>query len=375
MHAVSLGEANAATPLVTQLMKQQPNLRILMTTMTSTGLERVIKTFGDNVGHFYAPYDYSFAVRRFLHRVRPKILVLIETEIWPNIIHFCAKDDIPVVMLNVRLSSKSRQNYEKIGWLTHPTLREIQKFGVQSDEHRERLLSLGVHPSSVHKTGNMKFETKLAAGVHEVAEAIRQEWGHDRLVVVAGSTHEREEDLLLDIFRQLKKIYSELLLVIAPRHPERVDGVCRIVTKSGYTLLRRTEQHGRLSSRVDILVADTLGELPVLYAAADIALVGGSLLRGLGGHNILEPCAVGVPVIFGPFMPNFEEISQLTIASGAGIQIQDITELQEELLKLLRDPNLRSSMGECGVKMIRQNSGATQRSLEILRPLMKKYIG
>ena len=377
VHAVSVGEANAATPLVAQLIKQQPNLRILITTMTSTGLERVITTFGNKVGHFYAPYDYSFAVRSFIHKVRPKMLVLIETEIWPNIIHFCAKDDIPVIMLNVRLSSKSRRNYQKFGWLTHPTLHQIQQFGVQSENHRERLISLGVHPSLVHKTGNMKFETKLAAGVHEIAEALRQEWGHDRLVVVAGSTHEHEEGLLLDIFDQLKKIYRELLLVIAPRHPERFDEVCQIVTKSGHTLLRRTEQHGRLSSRVNILVADTLGELPVLYAAADVAFVGRSLLRGSGGggQNILEPCAVGVPVIFGPFMRNFEEISQLTIASGAGIQIQDIRELQEELSKLLCDPNLRSSMGECGIKMIRENSGATQRSLQILRPLMKKYIG
>ena len=371
VHAVSLGETNAATPLVTQLIEEQPKLRILMTTMTSTGLERVIKTFGNNVGHFYVPYDYSFAVRSFLDKVRPKMLVLIETEIWPNIIHFCSTGDIPVVMLNVRLSSKSRDNYQKIGWLTRPTLHKIQKFGVQSEEHRERLLSLGVPPSSVSKTGNMKFETKLAAGVHEVAEAIRQEWGHDRRVVVAGSTHEHEEGLLLDIFQKLKKVHRELLLVIAPRHPERFDGVCRIVTKSGCTFLRRTEQHGRLSSMVDILVADTLGELPVLYAAADVALVGGSLLRGLGGHNILEPCAVGVPVIFGPFMPNFEEISQLTITSGAGIQIQDIRELEQELSKLLCNPNLRSSMGECGIKMIRENAGATQRSLEILQPLMK----
>ena len=374
IHAVSLGEANAATPLVRRLMRQKPGIRILITTMTATGLERVVKTFGDNVGHFYAPYDYSFAVRRFLDKVQPKILILIETEIWPNIIHCCNERDVPIVMLNVRLSSKSKRNYQRVAWLTQPTFRRIEKFGVQSEIHLERLIDLGVHPSSVHKTGSMKFETKLAAGTHEIAEAIRQDWSHHRLVVVAGSTHEGEEDLLLSIFQQLKTCHKELLLVIAPRHPERFDGVCRIVTRSGFTLLRRTEQHGTLPNNVDILVADTLGELPVLYGAADVAVVGGSLLHGLGGHNILEPCGVGVPVIFGPFMPNFEEISQLTIESGAGIQIQDIADLQIQLSNLLNNPNLRSSMGECGVKMIGENSGATERSMQILQPLIDKFV-
>jgi len=372
IHAVSMGEANAATPLVHALLKRQPDFRILITTMTPTGSERVIKTFGKSVSHCYAPYDYYFSVQRFLKQARPKILVLIETEIWPNMIHSCTAHSVPVVMLNVRLSKKSQRNYQRIAWLSRPTLRHIKKFGVQSDKHRRRLIDLGVQPSSIHKTGSMKFETQLSAGAREIAEAVRHDWGHDRLVIVAGSTHEGEEKILLDIFQQLKTTHRDLLLVIAPRHPERFDGVLRLVTRSGFNLLRRTEQHGALPNSIDILIADTLGELPVLYSAADIALVGGSLIRGLGGHNILEPCSVGVPVVFGPFMPNFEEISQLTTDSSAGIQVQNPRELQIKLSMLLDDPNRRSSMGKRGIRMIEENSGATERSLNILLPLIDK---
>jgi len=287
-----MGETNAATPLVHELLRRYPNLRILITTMTPTGSDRVVSTFGDSVGHSYAPYDYSFAVQRFLNRVRPGVLVLIETEIWPNTIHLCSSRNVPVVMLNVRLSEKSSRNYQRIAWLSRPILHRIQRFGAQSEEHRQRLIDLGVQPSAVHRTGSMKFEIKLAAGVREVAEAVRQGWGRDRLVIVAGSTHEGEEDILLRIFQQLKVTHSELLLVIAPRHPERFDVVFRLAARSGLVTSRRTEQQGTLPNTVDILVADTLGELPVLYSAADIAFVGGSLIRGLGGHNIVEPCAV-----------------------------------------------------------------------------------
>ena len=369
-----MGETNAATPLVHELLRRHPNLRILITTMTPTGSKRVVSTFGDTIGHSYAPYDYSFAVKRFLDRVRPGILVLMETEIWPNTIHLCSARNVPVVMLNVRLSEKSHRNYQRIAWLSRPTLQRIQQFGAQTEKHRKRLMDLGVQASAVDRTGSLKFETKLAAGVREVAEAIRQDWGRDRLVIVAGSTHEGEEEILLRIFQKLKVTHGELLLVIAPRHPERFDTVFRLVVRSGLVASRRTEQQGNLSNTVDILVADTLGELPVLYSAADIAFVGGSLIRGLGGHNILEPCAVGVPAVFGPVMPNFEEISRITIAAKAGVQARDSRDLEIQLSTLLSTPNLRSSMGERGLRVVAENSGATERSLQILLPLIDHRI-
>ena len=370
IHAVSLGEANASVPLIQKLIQKYPDLRIFVTTMTPTGLERIKEIFGNHVGYSYAPYDYSFAISKFMSRVKPKILILIETEIWPNMIDFCKKADVPVVMLNMRLSSTSTKNYQRIAWLTKKTLLQITSFGVQSEKHCERLATLGVKRSSIHRTGSMKFEMKLAAGVHEIAEAVRQDWGHDRLVITAGSTHDGEETMLASIFHELKNIHQELLLVIAPRHPERFHGVCRLLERNRLNFLRRTEQHGALPRTVDILVADTLGELPVLYGAADIAIVGGSFISGLGGHNILEPCSVGVPVIFGPFMPNFEEISQLAVEANAGIQVQNKEGLRTTLSKLLMDPNLRSSMGDYGVKMIEKNSGATELSMKILQPML-----
>ena len=374
LHAVSMGETNAATPLVHELLRRHPDLRILITTMTPTGSDRVFSTFGDSVGHSYAPYDYSFAVQRFLNRVQPGVLVLIETEIWPNTIHLCSVRNVPVVMLNVRLSEKSRRNYQRIAWLLRPTLHRIERFGVQSEKHRQRLIDLGVQPANVYRTGSMKFETKLAAGVREVAEAVRQDWGRDRLVIVAGSTHEGEEEILLRIFQQLKSTHSELLLVIAPRHPERFDAVFRLAARSDLVTSRRTEQQGTLPNTVDILVADTLGELPVLYSAADIAFVGGSLIRGMGGHNILEPCAVGVPAVFGSVMPNFEEISHIATTSKAGIQARDPRDLEVQLSMLLSNPNLRASMGERGIGMVAENSGATEQSLQILLPLIDHRI-
>ena len=374
LHAVSMGETNAATPLVHELLRRHPDLRILITTMTPTGSDRVFSTFGDSVGHSYVPYDYSFAVQRFLNRVQPGVLVLIETEIWPNTIYLCSVRNVPVVMLNVRLSEKSRRNYQRIAWLLRPTLHRIERFGVQSEKHRQRLIDLGVQPSNVYRTGSMKFETKLAAGVREVAEAVRQDWGRDRLVIVAGSTHEGEEEILLRIFQQLKSTHSELLLVIAPRHPERFDAVFRLAARSDLVTSRRTEQQGTLPNTVDILVADTLGELPVLYSAADIAFVGGSLIRGMGGHNILEPCAVGVPAVFGSVMPNFEEISHIATTSKAGIQARDPRDLEVQLSMLLSNPNLRASMGERGIGMVAENSGATEQSLQILLPLIDHRI-
>lgn len=370
LHAVSMGETNAATPLVQELLQRRPNLRILITTMTPTGSDRVVSTFGDSVGHYYAPYDYLFSVKRFLNRVKPRVLILIETEIWPNTIHLCSLRNVPIVMLNVRLSKKSCRNYQRIAWLSRPTLHRIQRFGAQSEEYKERLIKLGVQPSAVRRTGSMKFDIQLAAGVREVAEAVRHDWGRDRLVVVAGSTHDGEEEILLRIFQELKAVHSELLFVIAPRHPERFDTVFRLAIRSGLATSRRTKQTGTLPNTIDILIADTLGELPVLYSAADIAVVGGSLISGLGGHNILEPCAVGVPVIFGSFMPNFEEISHIATTSKAGIQVQDSRDLEAQLSILLSDPNLRASMGERGIAMIKQHSGATEQSLQILLPLI-----
>ena len=372
IHAVSVGEVNAATPLVQRLLDEKHNLDVLITTMTPTGAQQVVDAFGNQVRHRFAPYDYPFAIRRFLDRFSPKLLVLMETEIWPNMIRLCHQQAIPVVMANVRLSARSAKGYRSVLPLVREGLNQISLFATQSEADRQNLLTLGVAESRTHRTGSMKFEIKMPASVNEVAHAVRRDWSPNRPVVVAGSTHEGEEDLLLRTFQSLLNDFPDLLLVIAPRHPERFESVAKLVARQGLKASRRTMQSGGLDSAVQIQIADTMGELPVLYAAADIAVVGGSLIpiRGIGGHNILEPCAVGVPVIFGSNMGNFLEISDIALRTGAGFQVGDQGDLIACLKRLLNDAPLRGAVGEAGRKMVEQNTGATQKTCELILPLL-----
>ncbi len=328
IHAVSVGEVNAATPLITNLLNARPDCRILVTTMTPTGSERVRSTMDQQVTHCYAPYDYPFAVARFLQRTSPDILILMETEIWPNIIAQCDRMGTKVLMTNVRMSEKSRRGYARILPVIGRALAKVSEFGVQSDSDRQRLIDLGISPNRVTRTGSMKFETNLPPSLREVAEAVRRDWGRDRSVIVCGSTHDGEESLLLGLFKD----------------------------------------------SVSVQIADTMGELAMLYAAADIAIVGGSLIRikGIGGHNILEPCAVGVPVIFGPYMRNFSEISQLALTRQAGFQIDGRETLKAQVCTLLRDADLRATTGENGIRMVSENTGATDCTLNLILPYLNQ---
>ena len=269
-------------------------------------------------------------------------------------------------------SERSAKGYRSILPLVREGLNQISLFATQSEADRQNLLSLGVAKSKTHRTGSMKFEIKMSASVNEVAQAVRRDWSPNRPVVAAGSTHEGEEDLLLSAFQSLLNDFPDLLLVIAPRHPERFESVVKLVARQGFKASRRTMQSGALDPDVQIQIADTMGELPVLYAAADIAVVGGSLIpiRGIGGHNILEPCAVGVPVIFGRNMGNFLEISDIALSAGAGFQVGDKADLIVQLKRLLNDAPLRGVVGEAGRKMVEQNTGATQTTCELILPLL-----
>ena len=293
-----------------------------------------------------------------------------ETEIWPNMIRLCHHQGIPVVMANVRLSARSARGYRSVLPLVREGLNKVSLFATQSETDRENLLSLGVDRSKTHRTGSMKFEIKMSASVNEVAQAVRRDWSPNRPVIVAGSTHDGEEELLLHAFRSLLNDFPDLLLVVAPRHPERFESVVKLVARNGFKASRRTRQSGALDASVQIQIADTMGELPVLYGAADIAVVGGSLIpiRGIGGHNILEPCAVGVPVIFGRNMGNFLEISEIALRAGAGFQVSDEAALITQLQCLLDDAPLRDSVGEAGRMMVEQNAGATQKTCDLILP-------
>ncbi len=372
IHAVSVGEVNAATPLIHHLLESQPALEIVVTTMTPTGAQRVRDTFGTAVQHRYAPYDYPFAVGRFLRRFRPQALVLMETEIWPNIIAQCFARDIAVVMANVRLSAKSARGYRLVLPLIRPTLEKVSVMAAQSERDKQNLMGLGVSPDRIHLTGSTKFEIDVPPSVAEVALAVRRDWGVNRPILVAGSTHDGEETILLEALRKLLPSHPDLLLIIAPRHPERFESVGRLIEKMDFKMSRRTDAQHALDASIEVQLANTMGELLTLYAAADIAIVGGSLMpiRGIGGHNILEPCAVGVPVVFGSNMGNFLEITRLTLAEKAGFQVRDENELLEILKQLLDDASLRTSVGENGRALIQRNLGATAQTLSLIKPFL-----
>jgi len=365
VHAVSVGEVRAAQPLVSALLEQTRDTKVLVTTMTPTGSDQVKQSFDDSVNHYYAPYDFPDAVARFLKRTRPTCVIIMETEIWPNIIHACYRAKIPLMLANLRLSERSYRSYKRIRWLIGPTLTKVNAFAVQTQADADRIASLGGAQRDITVTGSVKFEVKLPASVRELGEVVRREWGKDRPVWIAGSTRDGEEPLLLETHKRLQQDYPNLLLVLTPRHPERFAGVYRLCQRSGFNTIRRSEVEGSLDPTIEVHVCDTMGELTILYAASDIAFVGGSLVP-TGGHNMLEPCALGVPVILGPHTFNFEEISQLTVARGAGIRVTGVADLEAAVHRFLDDPDLRFRTGEAGKKLVEENLGALEKTLAVV---------
>jgi 3-deoxy-D-manno-octulosonic-acid transferase len=366
LHAVSVGETRAAVPLVRALMERYPGRRILMTTMTPTGSDQVRRLFGTQVEHCYVPYDLPMAVWRFLNRTRPAMAIIMETELWPNLFHQCRARAIPVLVANVRMSEKSMQRYLKFPGLTRATLEQVSLFAVQSETDAQRMRRLGAPEEHVRVTGSIKFEISLPASLREQAQVLRRQWGQDRPVWVAASTREGEDELVLNALRELKKDIPRLLLVLVPRHPERFGAVARLCRAEGFNVVQRSTQPDSLDSVADILLGDTMGELQLFYAAADAAFVGGSLVN-TGGHNILEASAAGVPVVFGPHMFNFQEISQLTVERGAGRQVPDVAGLIAAVREYLTNAEARFAAGEAGRGMLEENRGALDRTMALIR--------
>ena len=371
IHAVSVGEVRAALPLVHELTVRYPEYPLLITTMTPTGSAQVRELFNGRVAHCYAPYDYPSAVRRFLDRTRPVMAVVMETELWPNIFHQCRVRSIPVFVTNVRMSESSMRKYQRFASLARATLQQVSRFAAQSPADAQRLLTLGAGPESVTVTGSIKFELNAGASLRESAEVLRIAWGQDRPVWLAASTHQGEEEAVLAALTQLKqhKRFANMLLVLVPRHPERFAAVARLCRKSGFRVAVRSENRGALAAEVEILVGDTMGELQLFFGAADVAFIGGSLVP-TGGHNLLEASALGKPVVFGPHMFNFQEISQMTLERGAGVQIHAPSELAPAVSDFLGNANRRDSAGEAGRRMVEENRGALAANMRILEQLL-----
>ena len=368
VHAVSVGEAQAAAPMIRALRERHPEVPILVTTTTPTGAERVRGLFGDQVIHRYAPYDLPDVVTRYLDRVRPRLLVVMETELWPNLFHHCRERGVPVVVANARLSERSARGYARIGHFARQALADITLIAAQGRADAARFSALGAADARLRVTGTIKFDARVPPSLHEQAAVTRRELGVDRPVWVAASTHEGEEAAVFDAFERVLETIPDALLVVVPRHPERFPRVEQLARQRFTTVTRSSGEP--CTGETQLYLGDTMGELLRLFAASDLAFVGGSFVE-VGGHNVLEPAAVGVPTLFGPHMHNFAQVSQLLLEAGGARRVEDTDQLAEWVVLWLEDANARHAAGERALKMVEANRGA----LESLLGLLEEYLG
>jgi len=364
VHAVSVGEVNAAEPLIKALREAYVNAPLVVTTVTPTGSERVRQLFGDSVYHVYLPYDLPFAVSRFMQRVRQRLAIIVETEIWPNLYFACKKRGIPLMIVNARLSERSLRGYRPLQGLVRSALGCVRQIAAQSRTDAARYRLLGVEPARIVVSGNLKFDMPVPYAAVQAGEELRRKWGHLRPVWIAGSTHEGEELPVLEAHLQVLKRLPDALLLIAPRHPERFRLVESSVRSLGFSMATRSADRVP-SAAHQVFVIDAMGELMQFYAAADLAFVGGSLVP-IGGHNVLEPAALSRPVLVGPHTFNFEEITLTLIGEGAAVRLADASELGTAVLQLLRDAERRKSMGMHARVVFDSERGAVQRVMELI---------
>ncbi len=368
LHAVSVGEVQACAPLVSALRRRHPQLPLTVTTFTPTGAARARALFGDIAQVRFIPFDLPASVHRFLGRVQPQLAVIFETELWPNLYRACRRLRIPLVLASARVSARSVGRYRHLGGLIRDTLAGAQVVAAQGAADAERFRALGADPGATHVTGNLKFDFELPADIAARGAALRREFAPERPLWVAGSTHGgAEEQALIDTVRRLREVAPGTLLVMAPRHPQRFGEAAQALTQSGIDFVRRSGAAGTLGR--EVLLLDTLGELLDFYAAADVAFVGGSLVP-VGGHNLLEPAALGVPILTGPHTHNGADIAKLLIERGAAHVVSGPAELAAELTALWRDPALRARMGEAGRACVDSNRGALAKLLALIEPLL-----
>ena len=366
LHSVSVGETLAAVPLVRALRHRYPTLPITVTTMTPTGSERAQSAFGKDVHHVYLPYDLPGSINRFLDTVDPRLVIIMETELWPNIIRILHQRQIPLVIANARLSERSAKGYKKLGGFMRDLLQRITLIAAQNNEDAERFLSLGLKRTHLAVTGSLKFDISVTPELAARAVTLRRQWASRRPVWIATSTHEGEETIILDAHRRLLQQFPDVMLILVPRHPERFKDACELTQKRGFSFTLRSS--GEIpSGATQVVIGDTMGELMLLYGIADIAFVGGSLVER-GGHNPLEPAAHAIPVLMGPHIWNFKDIcAKLQQAEGL-ITVTDVVSLEKQVANLLQDDDYRRYYGRHAVEVLHQNQGALQRLLQLLEP-------
>ncbi len=356
LHAVSVGETIAARPLIERLLQAYPHYPLLVTTTTPTGSDTVKRLFGERVKHCYLPYDLPDALARFLRRVQPVLLVVMETEIWPNLYAACAQRNIPLMLANARLSERSVRGYARVGTLVGETLANVSLIAARGEQDALHFEQLGAYSEQVVVCGNIKFDLQLPAGLAEQGKQLRQQWGENRPVWVAASTHQGEDESVLRVFAHLREQLPDLLLVIVPRHPERFDAVARLCAATGFASVRRSSG-AAFSPETVIIVGDSMGEMLLWYAAADVAFIGGSLIAH-GGHNPLEAAAFGVPVVSGGHVHNFADIFPPLCEAGGAVLVADEALLYAQLLAWLQDAAAQQQAGDAAKVFFQQNQGA-----------------
>jgi len=372
IHAVSVGEVQACAPLVGVLRQRYPDLPLTVTAVTPTGAARARALFGGAAQVRYVPFDLPGAVRRFFARVQPRLAVIVETELWPNLYRECGRRRVPLVLASARLSARSVGRYRRLGALFRDTLSQAAVVAAQGTGDAERFQALGADPASTHVTGNLKFDFELPPQTVERGARLREQYAPARALWVAGSTHGGgEEQTLLEAQRRVRALHPEALLVLAPRHPQRFAEVAALLHQRGVSFVRRSQGAAAAAHTCEVLLLDSLGELLDFYAAADVAFVGGSLVP-IGGHNLLEPAALGVPILTGPYNSNSEEIARLLIASGAAEVVRDAATLGARIGTLLANPEARVRIGAQGRASVDSNRGALGKLLGLIEPLLSE---
>jgi 3-deoxy-D-manno-octulosonic-acid transferase len=381
VHAVSLGEVIAVLPLVKALRDRYPHWSILVSTITETGREAVEQRLVGVAQHCYLPLDFPWSVEMYVRQLRPRIFIFVETELWPNLLKCFHRHQIPTVLVNGRLSTRSYQRYQWIQVLMAKVLSTISLCLMQSECDASRIKELGAVPQRVYRTGNMKFDLDGDDSIPPLPEIFPDSLGLDEseVLIIGGSTHSEEEDFLLGSYHAMCRENPCTVLLLAPRHIERVEQVEEKIRAKGFKAVRRSRlksegnQGTSGPSGPRVIILDSRGELAGLYALARVAFVGGTLAP-IGGHNLLEPAKMGKPVFFGPYTDHCEEVANLLIEAEGGIQVQDGMELTTQLLRAIRDPAWVDQMGKAALEVVHNNQGVVERNLELIEPLLKGQV-
>ncbi|WP_260260102.1 lipid IV(A) 3-deoxy-D-manno-octulosonic acid transferase [Vibrio intestinalis] len=368
LHSVSVGETIAAVPLIRELQNKYPHKAITITTMTPTGSAQVTKIFGDTVQHCYLPYDLPCAMRRTIKRLKPELVIIMETELWPNMIHQLKKKQIPTLLANARLSARSAKGYGKVSNLVDPMLGEMTAIAAQYQADGQRFIELGLPTDKLHVTGSVKFDIEVTEAITKQVTTLKTQLGDPRPTWIAASTHQGEDEIIIDAHKEILKQHPNALLILVPRHPERFSKVSSLITSQKLTSQNKSELQS-LATETQVLLGDTMGEMMSMFGVSNAAFIGGSLIER-GGHNPLEPAAFGLPLTMGPHVFNFASVCDMLSDNQALTTVENSQQLAEQILTWFNDPTIAQQDGEKALNVLKLNQGALKRHLDIIDELL-----